>query len=194
SCGRWPSPSGTCERRVTVIHIVDDGTAGVGELATRLRAEGHVVVVATEGTGALGALGDERLRAELERMAVTDPLTGLANRHRLVDAGEQELLRAQRANSLLCVLMLDIDYFRRINDTHGHAAGDAVIQAVAQTCAQTVRALDTVARLDGGGFAIVAPMTDCKGAVELGERLRERVEANVVAWEGGGLRATLSEI
>ena len=176
---------------MAVIHIVDDGTAGIGELAAGLRQAGHVVVVAPEDSQGLAALG-ESLRSELERVAVTDPLTGLANRRRLIDAGEGELLRAQRAQSLLCVLMLDIDHFRRINDTHGHDAGDAVIKAVAQACAQTVRALDTLARLDGGRFAIVAPMTDCKGAVELGERLRERVEATAVERGGTGLRATLS--
>ena len=164
---------------MAVIHIVDDGTAGIGELASSLREAGHVVVVAADGD-------------ELQKLAVTDPLTGLPNMRRMMEIGTQELLRAQRSAGLLCVLMVDIDHFQALNDERGHSAGDAVIQAVSGTCAQTVRAIDTVGRLHGGGFAVVAPMTDCRGAVELADRLRDRVEARSVPWEGGELRTTVS--
>ena len=137
-----------------------------------------------------------RALEELKRMEVTDSLTGLASRRRLIEVGAQELLRAQRSpNSagLMCALMIDIDRFKAVNDTHGQPAGDAVIQAIARTCMQTVRAIDTVGRLGGEEFAVVVPMTDCRGGVELAERLRERVEATTTPWNGGqGLKVTVS--
>ena len=114
----------------------------------------------------------------LQRVAVTDELTGLANRRRLIDVGTQELARAQRmpkTQNLICALVIDIDRLRAVNDLDGHPAGDAVIQAVARTCAETIRAIDTIGRVGGEEFAIVLPMTDCKGGVELAERLRDRI-------------------
>jgi diguanylate cyclase (GGDEF)-like protein len=114
----------------------------------------------------------------LQRMAVTDPLTGLANRRRLIDVGRQELARAQRMpkmQSLICALVIDIDGLKAINEKDGHPAGDAMIAAVARACAETIRAIDTIGRLAGEEFAIVVPMTDCKGGVELAERLRGRI-------------------
>jgi diguanylate cyclase (GGDEF)-like protein len=129
----------------------------------------------------------------LARLAVTDPLTGVANRRRFMEVGAQELMRAQRAgNGLVCVLMLDIDHFKAINDTHGHPAGDAVIQAIAAACVQAVRAIDTVGRLGGEEFGILLPQTECTGAVEVAERLREKIESTVVSTEEGALRVTVS--
>jgi len=155
----------------------------------RARVQNHLQLVR--------ALDDLRVANEaLQRMAVTDSLTGLANRRRLIEVGTQELLRAQRspkAAGLMCALMIDIDHFKQVNDTHGHPAGDAVIQAIARTCMQAVRAIDTVGRLGGEEFAVVVPMTDCKGGVELAERLRERVEAASIPWDDGkSLRVTIS--
>lgn len=155
----------------------------------RARVRNHLALVR--------AVEDLRLANEsLERMAVTDSLTGLVNRRRLIEVGTQELLRAQRspnAGGLLCALMIDIDHFKDVNDRHGHPAGDALIQAIARTCAEEVRAIDTVGRLGGEEFAVVAPMTDCKGAVELAERLRERVQGLSVPWNGSDvLRVTIS--
>lgn len=154
----------------------------------RARVQNHLAL--------MRAVEDLRIANEsLERMAITDSLTGLVNRRRLIEVGTQELQRAQRspnAAGLLCALMIDIDHFKDVNDRHGHPAGDALIQAIARTCAEEVRAIDTVGRLGGEEFAVVAPMTDCKGAVELAERLRERVQALSVPWEGHELRVTIS--
>lgn len=135
------------------------------------------------------ALADLRAANEaLQRMEATDPLTGLANRRRLIEVGAQELLRAQRtpqSAGLLCALMVDIDQFKTVNEAHGHPAGDAVIQAVARACSQGVRAIDLVGRLGDDEFAVVAPMTDGRGGAELAERLRERVAAAPVPWGAG---------
>ena len=137
----------------------------------RARVRNHLALVQ--------ARQDLRIANEaLQRMALTDALTGLANRRRLIDVGTQELARAQRMpkiQSLLCALVIDIDHLKAINEKDGQPAGDAVIQAVARTCAETIRTVDTIGRLAGEEFGIVLPMTDCKGGVELAERLRSRI-------------------
>ena len=154
----------------------------------RARVQNHLALVQAQ----------QDLRAAneaLQRMAVTDSLTGLVNRRRLIEMGTQELARSQRmpkTQNLICALMIDIDHFKAINDEHGHPAGDAVIQAVARTCAEAVRAIDTVGRLGGEEFAVVLPLTDCKGGVELADRLRQRVEKTPVPWEGREIRVTIS--
>jgi two-component system cell cycle response regulator len=137
----------------------------------RARVQNHLALVR--------ARLDLRIANEaLQRIAVTDSLTGLATRRRLIEVGAQELARAQRMpriQSLICALVIDIDNLKAINERDGQPAGDAVIRAVAQTCAQTIRTVDTMGRLAGEEFGIVLPMTDCKGGVELAERLRDRI-------------------
>lgn len=134
----------------------------------------------------------KQMEEELRNLATTDALTGIANRRRLMELGEQEMLRAQRAEAPLSVLMMDIDHFKHINDTYGHPAGDAVIQALARLCGETVRAIDTVGRLGGEEFAVLLPMTDRAGAQEVAERLRARVEASRLDWEGAPVSFTVS--
>jgi len=180
--------------------IVDDGGQDRSGLRRSLEDAGHRVVDAT-GEGALDRAAEElsRLGAELQsaiesarRAEGTDPLTGLANRRSLQETGAQELARVQRSSGLLCVLVADVDRLEEINEKHGHAAGDQVVAAVARVLSSTVRAVDFAARLDGGCFAIVAPMTDCKGAVELAERMRDRVASTPVRCEEAELQPTLS--
>lgn len=114
----------------------------------------------------------KQMEEELHRLAVTDSLTGVANRRRLIEVGNVELQRAQRSGLPVCVLMLDIDHFKNINDTFGHPAGDAVLKEFARICTGTVRNIDTVGRLGGEEFAVVLPMSDKSGALQLAERLR----------------------
>lgn len=110
-------------------------------------------------------------------LSLTDPLTGLANRRhfRAVLAREIEIV-ARSGNSSL-VLMLDIDHFKRINDTHGHLTGDKVLQAVARCIASCVRPQDTVARYGGEEYAVVLP--DCQ--VSFGETVAERIRQSLAA-------------
>ncbi|MBL8516626.1 MAG: diguanylate cyclase [Betaproteobacteria bacterium] len=131
---------------------------------------------------------EERLR----EMAVTDPLTGALNRRRFMELGEQEFHRTRRTGEPLSVLMLDIDHFKRVNDTRGHPAGDAVIRALADITKQSLRALDTVARLGGEEFAALLPMTPLAAAAEVGERIRAAVAASPVAWEDRPIAFTVS--
>ena len=132
------------------------------------------------------------LRRERAGRAQVAP-AGVANRRRLLEVGAQEMQRARRSGQGLCVMMLDIDHFKRINDTFGHPAGDAVIQAMSRVCTDTVRTVDTVGRMGGEEFAVVLPETECAGALELADRLRERLEQfAVLRSEGDPIHFTVS--
>jgi diguanylate cyclase (GGDEF)-like protein len=112
------------------------------------------------------------LERELEQRAHTDVLTGLSNRRHFYELAEQEVARAKRYDTPLAVLMLDIDHFKKINDTYGHHIGDSVLQKLSEVCRRTLRENDIVGRLGGEEFAILLPEADNQRALEVAERLR----------------------
>lgn len=114
---------------------------------------------------------EERLRAEVEHRAMHDPLTDLGNRARFLDRADNALARRQRHGGELAVLFLDLDRFKQVNDSHGHAVGDRILVEVAERLAGTVRAADTLARLGGDEFAILLD----GGGIEPARRLARRV-------------------
>jgi diguanylate cyclase len=109
-----------------------------------------------------------------------DPLTGLANRRQFELALAREIDRVARAGEPALVLMADIDHFKKVNDTHGQAAGDLVIQAVAQCLKECVRPMDTVARFGGEEFAIILPNCPPSFGQTVAERIRSKVERSTV--------------
>ncbi|NNC58698.1 MAG: diguanylate cyclase [Erythrobacter sp.] len=117
---------------------------------------------------------EARVRTELRRRAMTDELTGLANRREFMASLDRAVATAKRNGSplALALALIDIDHFKRINDTYGHPAGDAVIRAIATTSVDVVRAQDTVGRLDGEEFAIILPNCSPGDAFVCCERLR----------------------
>jgi diguanylate cyclase (GGDEF)-like protein len=133
-----------------------------------------------------------RFEAQFERLASTDLLTGVNNRHSLMDLAAKELSRARRYDHPLSLLVLDIDDFKRINDTHGHSVGDQAIKQLASICSGTLRAADIFGRLGGDEFAAVLPETDSAEAFKLAERLRLTLAANGVRVDDGTLRFTVS--
>jgi len=117
----------------------------------------------------------KQLELELIRQTQLDHLTGLSNRRHFMAQGDVELSRAIRYDTPLSVLMLDIDFFKEVNDTYGHQAGDTILQAIGKFCLNTTRKVDLAARLGGEEFAIILPATDAKGALLVAEKLREYI-------------------
>jgi diguanylate cyclase (GGDEF)-like protein len=123
------------------------------------------------------AIASMRLRIKLEQQSIRDPLTNLFNRHFMEVALERELSLAARRSTMLAVMMLDIDHFKDFNDTHGHAAGDTVLQAVAEVCRETVRTEDIVCRYGGEELTIILPDIDPQAAFARAEGIRTAVAA-----------------
>jgi two-component system, cell cycle response regulator len=119
--------------------------------------------------------------ARLEQLAQTDPLTQLLNRRALTERITAEMERALRYDSTLALLMIDLDHFKRVNDTYGHLVGDDVLRDVAQLLSQTIRGSDIVARYGGEEFLVLLPETEDGGAESFAERLREAVEQHEFA-------------
>jgi diguanylate cyclase (GGDEF)-like protein len=145
-----------------------------------------VLLMAYAGFGA--ALGHKRairLTEELERLATTDALTGLPNRRQLMTFMEQEVQRAERSGRPLALAMLDIDRFKSINDTHGHQAGDTVLQIVAQELQRVTRGGDLLGRIGGEEFAVLMPETSLEQARWACERLRKAVSKRVMRYSNG---------
>lgn len=113
--------------------------------------------------------------AELEKLATTDSLTGIANRRSLLLMGENEFLRARRYNRQLSVLMLDVDRFKQINDTYGHAVGDEALTAIANAIVSTLRKGDSFGRFGGEEFLAFLPETGLDAAVEVANRIRTTI-------------------
>ena len=128
-----------------------------------------------------------RRRAEhASEMSMTDALTGLLNRYGLQRALQRELSEARRYTRPLSCLLLDIDFFKLINDTHGHAAGDAALMQAARVLTESVRGSDVVCRYGGEEFLVLAPETDARGAHSLAEKIRLAVSSRLF---GDGERA-----
>ena len=139
----------------------------------------------------------ERTRAvqdkeSLVRRATTDPLTGLANRAKFDERMIQEIAGVRRGHGHFALLLLDIDHFKRVNDTHGHQVGDLVLKRVATAVHNLLREVDMVARYGGEEFAIVAPHTDRKGACVIAARIQRCLEDLWIDLEGTRLSVTIS--
>lgn len=108
-------------------------------------------------------------------LSLKDPLTGLANRRHFRAVLEREIDRVTRSGEAALLLMLDIDHFKKVNDTHGHLAGDVVLQSVARTLSACVRPMDTLARYGGEEFAVVLPACQAAFGRVVAERIRRAV-------------------
>jgi len=139
-------------------------------------------------------LNAELIEAQLrlEVQAHTDALTGLPNRRAIVELLEKELLRSRREHSALAVGMIDIDHFKRVNDEHGHAAGDTVLCELARRMQSALRPYDTVGRFGGEEFLVVVPGVSRLELAGLLERLREVVRGAPFAVDGCDLAVSVS--
>ncbi|GAA5785885.1 hypothetical protein GCM10007860_14970 [Chitiniphilus shinanonensis] len=127
----------------------------------------------------------KRLEGELKRRATTDGLSGLTNRAHFMELANQELARAGRYKRQLALLMIDIDHFKRINDTYGHDVGDMAIKAVAKVLSSALRDVDVVARMGGEEFTALLPETSPDLAQAAAERVRAQIEAHRIVLGDG---------
>ena len=146
--------------------------------------------------GVIGVMLDiterKRMEAELRRLATTDALTGIFNRRHFMATATIEAERGRRHHRPLVGLMLDIDHFKRINDSFGHPVGDLAIKAMVAACAGEIRALDTLGRLGGEEFAILLPDTGLEAALAVAERIRLAVSRIAIATDKGVVAFTTS--
>ncbi len=131
-------------------------------------------------------------QVELRRLATTDYLTNIANNRCFFDQGEREIQRARRYGHPLSLLMFDIDQFKKINDTYGHAAGDRVLVSITSRCKKLLRDIDVFGRVGGDEFAVLLPETDLAGGKATAERLRTAVAEQAIEAGGEVRRMTIS--
>jgi diguanylate cyclase (GGDEF)-like protein len=166
-------------------------TSSIAEIDTLYRSTERMAYAMTEIEEANRQA--RALQAELRRLASTDELTGLANRRWFLEMATRELERCRRFRQAFSVLMVDVDHFKLINDTHGHAVGDAVLVAVARALESSLRSVDLLGRVGGEEFAAGLPQTLGDDALATAERLRANVEAISITLESGAtLRLTTS--
>ena len=192
------------------------GAVAAGVLGAIVGASGYASVVGKRQTRRLTKLADRlmnatdardlvrgsgirdtRLRSSLGRlaermteawtMATMDLLTGVLNRQALLSRLDAELDRAARYGHQLSIILVDIDHFKRLNDTYGHVAGDQMLHAVAEVLRASVRGVDIVGRYGGEEFMVVLPETDVDAAATLAEKLRRFVALRSLALEDGSV-------
>jgi diguanylate cyclase (GGDEF)-like protein len=138
------------------------------------------------------SLSNARMVHKLETMATTDGLTGLLNKRAMLDAGAQKIAASVRFGRDLSVLVVDIDFFKKVNDTHGHDIGDLVIKGLGEILKRQKRNTDLVARFGGEEFIVLCEQTDEKGAMLLAERIREELGKTKFRTPAGALTVTCS--
>jgi diguanylate cyclase (GGDEF)-like protein len=169
---------------------VDLPVVGSGEVAYLTEVFNDMVKRLREGREQLSAANAslQQKNEELERLSVTDQLTGLYNRRRMLEVLENEVHRSRRLEHRFSVLMMDVDHFKKFNDSFGHQAGDRVLAGLAEVLRETTREIDTPARYGGEEFLVVLPEAGVDAAVEVAERIRTTLSARIFE----GRRVTLS--
>ncbi|MBW8012317.1 MAG: diguanylate cyclase [Chloroflexi bacterium] len=138
------------------------------------------------------AIEKVRLFEEVQHLAVTDSLTNIHNRRHFFDLAEKEFERAKRYHKKLAAIMIDLDNFKKINDTFGHAVGDHVLRVVADRFGEELREVDVLGRYGGEEFSIILPETDLNGAQQLGERICQKIANSTIETDKGAVSLTLS--
>lgn len=138
------------------------------------------------------AIENRNARNELEHRVYSDYLTGLANRRYFIEQAELELSRSNRYETELSLIMLDIDFFKKINDTYGHNIGDLVLQKIADVSRTILRDIDIIGRIGGEEFAILLPQTSLEDSIKVAERLRIEISNASVLLENSEVTFTSS--
>jgi diguanylate cyclase (GGDEF)-like protein len=165
------------ERTMGVLMVTSDDPQ-------RLWQENEVMLLRTVADQVAVAVNHARLFEQMQHQALTDALTGCFNRRFFEIQLERDLHLATRMRQPVSLILVDIDHFKRLNDTHGHDAGDAALRILAGALREEVRGVDTAARYGGEEFAIILPQTGHEGARVVAERLRSRIERTEVPGVG----------
>lgn len=131
-------------------------------------------------------------RAHLDVLATRDELTGVHNRRQFLVLADREWARCRRYDTGAAVLMIDVDLFKRVNDLHGHLAGDLMLREIARVAGETLRQPDLFGRFGGEEFVVFLPHADALGALDAAERIRECVAALTLEWREQVVRTTVS--
>lgn len=162
---------------VEVSHKVKDGKTIPIEITCKLiqdKGKGYIISIARD-------ISELKIMNEnLQKMAITDNLTGIYNRHKFEEIIKIEMERSYRFDSTLSLIMVDIDHFKRVNDTYGHDEGDNVIKNIVDIISENIRHLDIFVRWGGEEFIVLCPQTESNGAAVLAEKLRGTVESKKI--------------
>ncbi|HEX8146349.1 MAG TPA: sensor domain-containing diguanylate cyclase, partial [Pyrinomonadaceae bacterium] len=164
--------------------IYHDRTMGVLMVTSddpqRLWQENELMLLRTVADQVAVAVNHARLYEKQQQLALTDSLTGCVNRRSFEMQLERDLRLATRMRQPVSLIMLDIDHFKRVNDEHGHDAGDAALRFLADVLRDELRGVDTAARYGGEEFAVILPQANLDGSLVVAERLRTRLEATEI--------------
>jgi len=173
-------------------------------LAPDTDADTQLLIHTVAGSCALGAsalLGhlflrllahDEQAHYLLTRQATLDTMTGIYNRRHFLNQVEREWSLARRYDTACALVLIDVDYFRKVNEAFGHQCGDTLLRRIAEAAVETLRQADVLARFGGEEFILFLPHTDPLGALDVAERIRERVEALNFCWNGHSVPVSVS--
>jgi diguanylate cyclase (GGDEF)-like protein len=134
----------------------------------------------------------ESLEKHLKHLAATDPMTELMNRRAFFDTCDKEMIESSTKENELTCLIIDIDHFKKINDTYGHDMGDKVIKTIAKLMLENTRIIDSVGRIGGEEFAILMPNTDVESAYQIADRLRENISKEKIVLNNKDVYITVS--
>ena len=175
-----------------ILHNQITGVISVQSYQSGVYNEEQIRLVETIAQQVAFAIENARLFADTQKLAITDPLTGLFNRRHFFTLANIELERSERYLHPLALIMLDIDHFKIINDTYGHPLGDIILEAIALRCKDAMRKIDILGRYGGEEFFILLPETDQKRAVKVAERLRQNIAESKIQTEKGMMQVTIS--
>lgn len=161
------------------VHALEDGD--------RIQIPGSVVIKFAHGD-----TGERMFLDEFYHMANFDAVTGATSKHAFTKRLDEEFSYANRTNNPLSLLMIDIDFFKKVNDTHGHLAGDLALSHIATSIMKTIRNEDIAARYGGEEFAVILRGIDSVGAAQLGERVRKGIEGFPMKFEDKMISLTVS--
>jgi len=186
----WPEELNTIEHGSVEFSITDENTMYFRASVSPVFVENKTLIARiflfTDITDNVNFL------KELEKAAYIDALTGLYNRKHFSELAEADMQRAARMNQPIFTVMLDIDFFKKINDTYGHTAGDMVLKGTAETIHQSIRSYDLLGRYGGEEFILLLAVAEEADIHKLAERIRKNMERNVINYEGEEIKVTCS--